>query len=440
MNILTLMAKATLDGRQFKAGVKELEHAADHFAKDNLKYVKRAIIEAFSIGAIVEFTRHVIESAERVNHLSEQFDVSTDEVQKVDFAAKKVGLTFEDWANALIKIGKARKEAGTNQDIRSVFERFGQGWDRVNDSAITNEQILKDILRNYSEMEKTSRTRAEFDELAGRKAERLLAMYERMNELPPTMMSKDDLDRVKEALIAWQGIEQSVTASAIQTVRLIPATQAFAKWLAHGGFGKGSTLRDYMEYEMEKQQQLLTNRKIAATWNPESYGFKVDVDEPGGKLKKGSPQGPDTIGMNRETQRLLARVALEKTILALEMERLHHGDKRAILEAEITKLMAQQKGFREGDRIWMEAQAEINKRKLEIQQMDSSRGIGVDNFQKIGAYTGGTAGRMAYYGAIGAGSTPSEIARAHLVVSKESNGVLKQIRDQRAAAREQLGH
>src|SRR5688572_4197972 len=107
MRLLKLMAVLGLDGRGFKAGLKEAESGAGKFARG----LKSQIAGAFSAAAFTAYAKNVTEAVTRIKDLSEQYRMTTTEVQQTDAALKRQGLQFEDLAGSLNKLAAARREA-----------------------------------------------------------------------------------------------------------------------------------------------------------------------------------------------------------------------------------------------------------------------------------------------------------------------------------------
>src|SRR5262245_57657325 len=133
VKLFSLVAALGLDGKGFQRGLDKAGKTADQFAGD----LKSKLTGAFTAGAVVAYVRHVAQAVGRVKDLSEQFSVTTDEVQKLDAAAKQSGQTFEDMGTAIEKVGAARKDAAEgNEELRATFSKFGVSLEQLNNPAL----------------------------------------------------------------------------------------------------------------------------------------------------------------------------------------------------------------------------------------------------------------------------------------------------------------
>lgn len=103
MGLLSLIAKLGLDITNYERNMAKAEHLAKDTAKEISSSVKSTLAGFFGVAAAEEAIRRTIEYTTRVKDLSEQWRMTTDQVQRLDAASKKVGLTFEDWERVIGK-------------------------------------------------------------------------------------------------------------------------------------------------------------------------------------------------------------------------------------------------------------------------------------------------------------------------------------------------
>jgi hypothetical protein len=142
----------------------------------------------------------------RIKDFSEQTGLTTDEVQRLDLAAKKVGGSFEDFQTAMLKMGAARKDAATsNQELLNFFNRWG-----ISLSDLENPQLrtidlfykLTEAMQGATLSPRDSETAK--DLFGGKKVEKVLAAMKELQALGPVKLisEKDiaDLDRVSKQI------------------------------------------------------------------------------------------------------------------------------------------------------------------------------------------------------------------------------------------------
>jgi hypothetical protein len=120
-----LRARLGLDGSDYSRNIAKAkqENSTLHHS---LNEIKGTIARVFAAEKIIEFGKYVVENAGHIKDLSEQFGITTDEVQRLQNAAADVGLTFDDMGTAILKLGSARKDAAQgNQELIATFAQFG---------------------------------------------------------------------------------------------------------------------------------------------------------------------------------------------------------------------------------------------------------------------------------------------------------------------------
>lgn len=196
MAILSLIARLGLDGTGFQQGLRKAEGMGARFAGS----LKSQLAGAFSAAAVMQFARSVVEHVNRIKDLSEQYQVTTDEVQRLDFAAKQSGMTFEEVGAALIKLGAARQDAAEgNEELRTKFARFGVSLADLNDAGKRNVDLLRQIADAMKSMEVSPRVQSDFRDLAGRTAPKLLQVLTDLQAIRFDPIPQDKIERIEEA-------------------------------------------------------------------------------------------------------------------------------------------------------------------------------------------------------------------------------------------------
>ncbi len=404
MSVLSLVAKLLLDGTGFKAGMREAEKTAQKFGNNTLRDVKRSIAGAFSVAAVTAFAKSVIETGSRIQDLSDQFHVSVEEVQRLDFAAMQSGSTFEDWANALVKIGKARKAAAGDEGIRNTFSAFGQSWERVNSAALSNDEILRSMLQHSRGLSADARERADFDELAGKKAEKLLAILDDYRKGIPkgALISDEDvalLDKAGEALaLMWRHIKAigaGVLAGGLR--RLVDTVRPNVMDVAADRTrNRGANIAEDQRRQTEEARR---------------------TREEAEKIAKAKKLYLDEIAMKEQNEILQAELRLQESLYALELRRRYGTNQRATIEQEIVDLQQKQKeaAF---DIDKTNYQTMINQKQLQLESLPNAPGLAADAFQKKGILTGGSLARAAAWGNVGA--SPAKLGEQQVQATKDT--------------------
>lgn len=190
-----------LDGRGWVATLNRAENQVNRLAGGPLGGLKSQIAAAFTIGALVEFTRRIAEAAGNIKDLSEQTGISTKDVQKLEIAAARSGLKFEDMATALSKMGAARREAAEGNDaLRQMFDRYGVSLADLQDPTKNNLELLQQMSEALLRMEINPAVRQEMRDLLGKAGDKLITVIQELNnQKTPSLISDDDIEQIDKA-------------------------------------------------------------------------------------------------------------------------------------------------------------------------------------------------------------------------------------------------
>jgi hypothetical protein len=197
MPILELKAKVGLDGRGFKAGMRELESATNHFAGS----VRAQLAAAFSVAAATGFLRNISETVSRIKDLSDQYGITTDEVQKADVALKKNGLQFENLGHSMQRISSARREAVEgNAELRASFERYGVTLNDLNNPQKRNYDLILQIADAIKGQNLTARDQIEITDLLGARSLKLITTLQTLKDFEGIELFRErDIEIIDEA-------------------------------------------------------------------------------------------------------------------------------------------------------------------------------------------------------------------------------------------------
>jgi len=105
--VAQLKALLGMDNKQFKAGMRDSTASAKSFGS-TIAQVGGTLAAAFSIRAIAQFTKSVIDFASKIRHTADNLNVSTDSLQSLNSAALKYGVTVEDLQKGLAKLRQSQ--------------------------------------------------------------------------------------------------------------------------------------------------------------------------------------------------------------------------------------------------------------------------------------------------------------------------------------------
>lgn len=197
MALLSLVAKLGLDSTGFQQGINNASKQASQFGSS----LKATLAAAFSVAAVGAFVRNLGEAVGRIKDLSEQFGVTTTEIQNVDFALKQSGMAFEDFGQAMSKMGQARRDAVEgNMELRATFEKYGLTVEKLNNPQLRSFDLLMMMSEAMSGMNITAREQVEIQDILGPRAAKLANILGSLSTTkPPEIFKDEDIERIDKA-------------------------------------------------------------------------------------------------------------------------------------------------------------------------------------------------------------------------------------------------
>jgi hypothetical protein len=136
MGLMKLVVSLGIDATQYNAGLKKAESATKSFAAA----AGPMLAGVFSVAAVIAWTRAVVNAADEIGDLAEQFEITTDQVQALQAAAAKTGVPFEQLASAMQRVKKLQIEARAGDEkAKGLLGAAGIG---INDPAFEAMQKL----------------------------------------------------------------------------------------------------------------------------------------------------------------------------------------------------------------------------------------------------------------------------------------------------------
>lgn len=119
---LNLKAMLSLNASGFAIGLKRAESQGKAFARS----IKSDLVQAFGVGALLAFSKKIIDSVDALEDLSDELNVSTKTLQEWQYAAKRNGASAEDVTKFFEAIAESRKRAiDGNEEAIESYQRFG---------------------------------------------------------------------------------------------------------------------------------------------------------------------------------------------------------------------------------------------------------------------------------------------------------------------------
>ena len=177
-----MLVKLGVDSTQFEMGVKRAQSIGEKFGNSFKSAVTSKLAGALSVAAVTAFASSVAKAADDISDLSEQLNVSTDDVQRLQILASETGVSFEQFASILEKTAKARIEATSGDEAQiKRMAALGVSLSDLNNIQIENFDLSQKLVAAYKESGQSAQTTTAIIELYGlklRKAAAALAEYQ----------------------------------------------------------------------------------------------------------------------------------------------------------------------------------------------------------------------------------------------------------------------
>lgn len=190
----------------------KLQHLADAVEKPNaamriwdgtMKQVAGTIAASFTAGAIAAAIRSTGEWAGNINDLSAKFKISTDAVQRFDFAARQNGTTIDDVGTAMTRLSKSLVEG---DGAVPALKRLGLELDYIKGLGV--DEAFKEVGRAVAAMENPMEQVAVSTQLMGRGAADLIPMFQNLDkDMGRAVVASDSMIKAGDSLgDSWDSI------------------------------------------------------------------------------------------------------------------------------------------------------------------------------------------------------------------------------------------
>ena len=149
-------------------GIKRAQSVGEKFGSSFKSAVTSKIGGALSIAAVTGFAHSVAKAADDISDLSDQLNVSTDNVQRLQILAGETGVAFEKFSSVLNKVEEARiKATAGDADSIKTFKALGLSIEDLRNPQISNLDLSIKIAEAYKESGRSAETTAALIELYG---------------------------------------------------------------------------------------------------------------------------------------------------------------------------------------------------------------------------------------------------------------------------------
>jgi len=187
MSLFRLVAKLGIDSTDYEAGLKKAESSIEGWSKRIGGY----LAGAFTAAAISGLINDVKRLAGEIKDVAEQYDLTYEQVQRLQRVSANSGVGLEKYLTALGKIKKAQADfAAGDPTAKTLFEKLG----------VNPQQGSFDILEQLG----FSSDKAAVFELLGVKSASMFNSLKQINELGPMLLITDDqverLDKAEKSM------------------------------------------------------------------------------------------------------------------------------------------------------------------------------------------------------------------------------------------------
>ena len=210
----TLLAIFDVDTGAAEAGLKNLDKQISG-TKEALLGVAQAALAAFSAHEVVAFVTDMIELGSQLNDTSEKLGVSTDELQKFQYAAKLSGIGADEASNALRFLNKNIGEAITgNADASQTFAKLGVDLKDSGGNVRELGDVIPEVADAFAKMGSDQERTAQAMKIFGRSGAQLIPLLKggsaellKMNEQFVKLGLGIDKEFIKKADAAGDAID-----------------------------------------------------------------------------------------------------------------------------------------------------------------------------------------------------------------------------------------
>jgi hypothetical protein len=219
MAIFSLIAKLGLDGSSFEGGLKRATSMTDKFRSS----VGAQLGGALSVAAIGAFASKVIETADAIGDLSEQLNISTDDVQRLQVLAGQTGISFEAMAKSITAVSQERLKAiEEGGKAREYFRALGLDVSELNKNSVSNIEIIRRMAESHENAGKSAQTQAALIGILGEKAFKAAGAISKLSEQGEIkLINKEEIDAIGRLADRIDELKRQATVAAAPEVSFL---------------------------------------------------------------------------------------------------------------------------------------------------------------------------------------------------------------------------
>lgn len=176
-----MLFKIGVDATKFEMDLKRVQSLGEKFGNSFKSAVTSKLGQALTVGAVVGFAKSVMNAADQIKDLSEQLNITTDDVQRLQILSSETGVKFEQFAAILEKTSRARIEATSgDEDQIKRLKTLGVSMSDLTNEQISNIELSIRLASAYKESGQSAATTTAITDLYGiklRAAAAALAEY-----------------------------------------------------------------------------------------------------------------------------------------------------------------------------------------------------------------------------------------------------------------------
>ena len=167
-----LQAKIGADGSGYFRELNRVKAATKQFTTGAASAFGVPLGAAAAAGAGIAAVRSALQFADQTKDTAEMMGLTASEVQKLDIAAGRAGISMGDFQTALSQVDVKRREAAEgNEETLATFNKFGVTMDDLQNPQLRHIDLLKKITANTKDASAAERTMMR--DLLGRRGDRL---------------------------------------------------------------------------------------------------------------------------------------------------------------------------------------------------------------------------------------------------------------------------
>ena len=216
MAIFSLIAKLGLDGTAYESGLKKASSTTDKFRSS----VGSQLGAALSVAAIGAFASKVVETVDAIGDLSEQLNISTDDVQRLQVLAGQTGVSFEAMAKSITAVSQERLKAiEEGGKAREYFKTLGFSVAELNDKSLSNIDLISRMGQAHKDAGSSAQTQAAMIAILGEKAFKAAGAMAKIKELGPiNLITKEQIDSIGKLADRVDEIKRTIILSAVPEI------------------------------------------------------------------------------------------------------------------------------------------------------------------------------------------------------------------------------